>query len=84
MPQVSGAASQPRDSAGGDNLACPLAFSVTGLLVHGLALMMQNQDGWLAPIGFALIAAAPALAGMAALHFAGNIEEARSRKRIRK
>jgi hypothetical protein len=77
MPQVSGAARQPRDSAGSDNLACPFAFSVTGLLVHGLALMVQNQDGWPAPIGFALIAAAPVLAALAALHFA-DLDEARS------
>ncbi len=76
-PQVSGAPCQSRDSAGGNNLACPLAFSVTGLFVHGLALMMQNQDGWQAPIGFVLIAAAPALAAMAALHFAGDVDEAR-------
>ena len=78
MSQVSGAPRQPRDSAGGDNLACPLAFSVMGLLMHGLALMVQNHDGWPAPIGFALIGAAPALAAIAALHFAGDLDEARS------
>ena len=78
MTQISRAPCQPRESAGGDNLACPLAFSVTGLLMHGLALMVQNHDGWPAPIGFTLIAAAPALAAMAALHFAGDVDEARS------
>ena len=83
MPQVSGAPwcpktiRQPRNCAGGGNLACPLAFSVTGLLMHGLALMVQNHDGWPAPIAFALIAAAPVLAAMIALHFAGDIDEAR-------
>jgi len=78
MTQISRAPCQPRESAGGDNLACPLAFSVTGLLMHGLALMVQNHDGWPAPIGFTLIAAAPALAAIAALHFAGDLDEARS------
>ena len=83
MPLVSSAPRRPKtirqpgDPAGGANLACPLAFSVTGLLVHGLALMVQNLDGRPAPIGFALIAAAPALAAMAVLHFAGDVDEAR-------
>jgi hypothetical protein len=65
------------------SLSCPLAFSVTGLLLHCLALIAQSDDRGLAPIGFALVAAAPALSAIAALHFAGgdfasDVDETRS------
>jgi hypothetical protein len=51
---------------------CPLAFSVVGLMAHCLALIAQSADRELAPIGFALVAAAPALSALAALHLAGD------------
>jgi len=62
------------------SLSCPLAFSVTGLLLHCLALLAQSDDRGPATIGFALVAAAPA---MAALHLAGgdfasDVDETRS------
>lgn len=64
------------------SLSCPLAFSVTGLLAHCLALIAQSDDRGLRPIGFALIAAAPALSAIAALclagdRFAGDVDETR-------
>jgi hypothetical protein len=61
-----------------DALACPLAFSLIGLLLNGLAVMVQSDDGWLALPGFALIAGAPALAAMAASHLSGHVDEASS------
>jgi hypothetical protein len=64
-------------------LVCLLALSVTGLLLNGLALMVQSDDGWLVLSRLALIACAPALAAMVALHFAGHVTEACSRKRMR-
>jgi hypothetical protein len=48
------------------------------LLLNGLAVMVQSDDGWLALPGFALIAGAPALAAMAASHLAGHVDEASS------
>jgi hypothetical protein len=65
------------------NLSCLLVFSVTGLLLHCLALIAQSDDRGLVPIGFALVAAAPALSAIAALHFtadrlAGDVDETRS------
>jgi hypothetical protein len=65
------------------SLSCLLAFSVTGLLVHCLALIAQSDDRGLTPIGFALVAAAPALSAIAALHLAGDhfaddVDETRS------
>lgn len=74
---------QPRDGAGDRDLVCLLVLSVTGLLLNGLALMVQGDDGWLVLFRLALIACAPALAAMAALHFAGHVDEACSRKRMR-
>jgi hypothetical protein len=74
---------QPRDRAGDGDLVCLLALSVTGLLLNGLALMVQGDDGWLVLFRLALIACAPALAAMAALHLAGHVDEACSRKRMR-
>ena len=73
---------QPRDRAGDGDLICLLALSVTGLLLNGLALMVPGDDGWLVLFRLALIACAPALAAMAALHFAGHLDEAGSRKRM--
>ncbi len=64
-----------RYSAGVDDLVCPLVFSLAGLLANGLALMLTGEDGWPALPGFALIAAAPAIAAMAAVHFAGKASE---------
>lgn len=65
------------------SLSCPLAFSATGLLLHCLALLVQSDDRGLPTIGFALVAAAPALAAIAALHlargdFASDVDETRS------
>jgi len=74
---------QPRDGAGDGDLVGLLALSVTGLLLNGLALMVQGDDGWLVLFRLALIACAPVLAAMAALHFAGQLDEACSRKRKR-
>ena len=68
------------DPAGASPLACPLAFSVTGLLLNGLALMVQGDDGWQVLSRLALMASAPALA---ALHFAGHGDEAHSGKQMR-
>jgi hypothetical protein len=45
------------------------------LVTNGLALMMPSEDGYLTPLAFALIAGAPPIAAMAALHFAGNGDE---------
>jgi hypothetical protein len=64
-----------RYSAGVGELVCPLVFSLAGLLANGLALMLPGEDGWPALPGFALIAAAPAIAAMAAVHFAGQASE---------
>jgi hypothetical protein len=69
---------QPRDPAGADDLVCLLAFSITGLLLNGLALMVQGVDRWLVLSGLALTAGVPALAAMAVLHFASHVDEARS------
>jgi hypothetical protein len=84
MPSVSSAPSSTpwhatarrrrRDHAGA-GLACPLVFSLTGLATNGLALMAPSEDGSLTLLGFALIAGAPPIAAMAALHFAGNSDE---------
>jgi hypothetical protein len=77
MPSVSRAAwraramRRRRDRAGS---SCPLVFSLAGLLMNGLALMVPSEDGYLALLRFALIASAPLLAGMAALHFAGSAD----------
>src|SRR5260370_34896659 len=43
-------------------LSCPLAFSVTGLLLHRLALLAQSDDRGPATVGVALASAPPALA----------------------
>jgi hypothetical protein len=64
-----------RDSVGIDQLICPPVFSLAGLLANGVALMLPGEDGYLALLGFALIAAAPPLAAMAAVHFAGKASE---------
>jgi hypothetical protein len=63
-----------RDHAGA-GLVCPLLFSLTGLVTNGLALMAPSEDGYLTLLGFALIAGAPPIAAMAALHFAGDSDE---------
>jgi hypothetical protein len=52
-------------------LMCPLAFSVTGLLVDGAVLVSCGDQ--LAPAWrFALVAGAPALSTIAALKVAGD------------
>jgi hypothetical protein len=56
------------DSAGAGDSACVLAFSVAGLLLNGLALMVQGDEGRLP--GVALIAGALA---MAALRLASRV-----------
>jgi hypothetical protein len=48
-----------RTPAAADDLAGPLAFSVTGLLTHGLALLTQGDDACLMLLNFALIASTP-------------------------
>jgi hypothetical protein len=60
------------DSPGVDELVCPLVFSLAGLLASGLALMLPGEDGHLAMLRFALVAAAPPIAALAAAHFAGK------------
>jgi hypothetical protein len=45
------------------------------LVTNGLALMARSEAGSLTLLGFALIAGAPPIAAMAALHFAGNSDE---------
>jgi hypothetical protein len=52
-------------------LACPLVFSVTGLLVDGAVLVGCGDH--LAPAWrFALVAGAPALSAIAAIRVAGD------------
>jgi hypothetical protein len=84
MPSVSSAPSSApwhgrakrRSRAHADTgLVCPLVFSLTGLVTNGLALMAPSENGYLTLLGFALIAGAPPIAAMAALHFAGNSDE---------
>jgi hypothetical protein len=84
MPSVSSAPSSApwharakrrrRDHADA-GLACTLLFSLTGLVTNSLALMAPSEDGYLTLLGFALIAGAPPIAAMVALHFAGNSDE---------
>jgi len=80
MPSVSsalchaGARRRRRDHTGA-GLVCPLVFSLTGLVANSLALMAPGEDGYRTLLGFALIAGAPPIAAMAALHFAGNSDE---------
>jgi hypothetical protein len=45
--------------------------------------MAPSEDGYLTLLGFALIAVAPPIAAMAALHFAGNSDEPISGMRMR-
>jgi hypothetical protein len=61
-----------RASAGVDGLVCPLVFSLAGLLANGMALMLPGEDGHLAMLRFALVAAAPPIAALAAAHFSGK------------
>jgi hypothetical protein len=63
------------DSAGVGELVCPLVFSLAGLLANGLTVMLPGGDGSPALLGFASVAAAPAIAAMAAAHFAGKASE---------
>jgi hypothetical protein len=80
MPPVSSApwharARRLRRDHAGAGLVCPLLYSLTGLVMNGLALMAPSEAGYLTLLGFALIAGAPPTAAMAALHFAGNNDE---------
>jgi hypothetical protein len=50
---------------------CPLVFSVTGLLLDG-AVLVWGADQLTGPWRFALVAAAPALAAIAAIKIAGD------------
>jgi hypothetical protein len=54
-----------------DRLAGPLAFSTTGLLMHGLALTMQGEPS-LALLRLYLIMAAAPIAALVALRFAAK------------
>jgi hypothetical protein len=65
---------QPRDPAGAADLVGPLAFSIAGLLLNDLALMVQGVDRWLVLSGLALTAGVPALAAMAVLHFGSHVD----------
>jgi hypothetical protein len=63
-----------RDDSGrgaADHLAGPLAFSVVGLLTHGLALALQGEPS-LAPLRIYLIMAAAPIAALVALRFAAK------------
>jgi hypothetical protein len=55
---------RPKSSA--VRLAGPLAFSMTGLLLDGVALFGAADDPQLALLRFALVAGAPAVAALAA------------------
>jgi hypothetical protein len=88
MPSVSSApwharAIRRRRDHAGAGLVCPLAFSLTGLVMNGLALMAPSEGGHLTLLGFALIAGAPPIAAMVALHFAGNSDEPFAGMRMR-
>jgi hypothetical protein len=52
-------------------LMCPLAFSVTGLLLDG-AVLVCGGDHLTPAWRFALVAGAPALAAIAAIKLAGD------------
>jgi hypothetical protein len=54
-----------------DQLAGPLAFSVVGLLAHGLALMLQGEPS-LALLRVYLIMTAAPIAALVALRFAAK------------
>jgi hypothetical protein len=58
-----------RSAAG---LACPLAFSVIGLLLDGVASFGGSSDPQLALLRFAVIAGAPAVATLAAFAINGE------------
>jgi hypothetical protein len=66
-----------RDHSGhgaADRLAGPLAFSVAGLLTHGLALAMQGEPS-LALLRVYLIMAAAPIAALVALRFAAKARQ---------
>jgi hypothetical protein len=75
MPSASSAPRPRRRHRDHAGLVSPLLFSLTGLATNGLALMVPSEDRYLTLPGFALIAGAPLIAAMAALHFAGNSDE---------
>jgi hypothetical protein len=60
--------------ADADHPAGPLAFSVAGLLTHGLALTMQGEPS-LAPLKLYLIMAAAPIAALVALRFAAKARQ---------
>lgn len=82
MASISSPASDPklsprRDDSGhgvADRLAGPLAFSVAGLLVHGLALTMQGEPS-LALLRVYLIVSAAPIAALVALRFAAKARQ---------
>jgi hypothetical protein len=57
-----------------DRLAGPLAFSLAGLLTHGLALTMQGEPS-LAPLRLYLIMGAAPIAALVALRFAAKARQ---------
>jgi hypothetical protein len=66
-----------RDDSGraaADRLACPLAFSVAGLLTHGLALTIQSEPS-LVPLSVYLIMGAAPIAALVALRFAAKAHQ---------
>jgi hypothetical protein len=80
MPSISSSTSRTihrrgepgRVTAG--HLVGPLFFSLVGLLMHCLALLMHGEAS-LAPLRFALIAGAAPVAAMVALRFIGDADE---------
>ena len=61
-----------RKSRSAVHLACPLVFSVTGLLLDGVASFCGGDDPQTALLRLALIAGAPALAALAATEIDGD------------
>jgi hypothetical protein len=64
-----------QDFAGVAELVYPLTFSLTGLTASGLALMVSSEDGRLALLRLVMVAAAPPIAAMVAVHFSGHAGE---------
>jgi hypothetical protein len=64
-----------QDFAGAAGLVYPLTFSITGLTASGLALMVSSDDGRLALLRLVMVAAAPPIAAMVAVHFPGRAGE---------
>jgi hypothetical protein len=64
--------SRRRKSRSAVGLACPLAFSMIGLLLDGVVSFGGSDDPQLALLRFALIAGAPVVAALAAMEVGGD------------